>query len=117
MRLCAFQRVILESVIRLRESRISVLVVESGYSNGTCERALHDLRKMGLLEPKLHAGFYVATERGKIVLAIIQGQEARRQHQKAELDKAKADYKKKHDAWLAVTGKKPALRPVPLLAS
>jgi hypothetical protein len=51
----------------------------SGYPKGTSSSATCYLRRLGLVE--VRAGFWVATERGKIALAIIFGKQARRRQQ------------------------------------
>jgi hypothetical protein len=76
MKLPNYQRSVLQAVVRLGFCKKWQIPDIAGYADGTIERAMPELTRLGLIEKV--SGLHVATERGKILIAILIGQERRR---------------------------------------
>jgi Mn-dependent DtxR family transcriptional regulator len=71
-----FERDVLQAIIDCRQANARQLADTSGFAIGTCRRAAEFLHKHGLIDRPRY-GTHVATEKGKIVFALIVGKESR----------------------------------------
>lgn len=71
------QVAILKAIVKHGPVKYYELEDLSGYASGTCHIAVARFKKLGLIRPEF--GFpYEATEKGKIILAILMGKETKR---------------------------------------
>ena len=85
------QRNILEAVVKIGPVRNRAdLSAESGYKYKSLGQGIVELRKKGLMRryQDCQYGLYEATEKGKIVLAIIMGQETKQRLRRIEQKKS-----------------------------
>jgi hypothetical protein len=78
MKFRRFERDVLEAIDRARELRPFEIPEESGWDADSCRAATGVLRKNGLIEKRMD--IFLLTEAGKVTLAILKGQEARKRY-------------------------------------